>query len=315
VHHDTSQANMEDAIEPIVDTTAEIAAEPIISPSHANQTVKGRLEEYEETMQGMYEHFLEIPLPKIDRIEEDVQTLRDRLVASEGVNTNLRERVRSLELSELSLRDSLRTARAERVEMQFQVRHTTEQLQQCQIAHYHDSARIKRLEAFLCRHFGYRITIPVKRRGLTTAAIERLVNQRVADALAAQEANQNNENGGGNGNMNKAGNRNEENGDVGGVTPVARAYTYIDFLNCQPRNFSGTEGVIVKFATFTLLNGALTWWNSHVQTIGIDEAYEMSWKDLMKLMIKFFCPRNEIEKLESELWNLSVKETDVAGYT
>ncbi|GJR83347.1 reverse transcriptase domain-containing protein [Tanacetum coccineum] len=104
------------------------------------------------------------------------------------------------------------------------------------------------------------------------------------------------------------------------------------------RSFSGTEGVVglarwfkkmesvfrisncspnsqVKFATCTLLDGALTWWNSHVQTIGVDEAYEMPWKDLMKLMIDVYCPRNEIQKLENELWNLYVKGTDVAGYT
>ncbi|GKE88294.1 putative reverse transcriptase domain-containing protein [Tanacetum coccineum] len=71
----------------------------------------------------------------------------------------------------------------------------------------------------------------------------------------------------------------------------------------------------VKFATCTLLDGALTWWNSHVQTIGIDKAYEMPWKDLMKLIIEVYCPRNEIQKLENELWNLCVKGTDVAGYT
>ena len=41
----------------------------------------------------------------------------------------------------------------------------------------------------------------------------------------------------------------------------------------------------------------------------------MSWKDLMKMMIGVYCPRSEIHKLESELWNLSVKGTDVAGYT
>ncbi|GJY55602.1 putative reverse transcriptase domain-containing protein [Tanacetum coccineum] len=52
----------------------------------------------------------------------------------------------------------------------------------------------------------------------------------------------------------------------------------------------------VNFAICTLLDGALTWWNSHVSTIGIDEAYEMSWKDLMKLMIKVYCLRNEIQK-------------------
>ncbi|GKF98581.1 hypothetical protein Tco_0297364, partial [Tanacetum coccineum] len=43
----------------------------------------------------------------------------------------------------------------------------------------------------------------------------------------------------------------------------------------------------------------------------IDEAYEMPWKDLVKFMIEVYCPRNEIQKLESELWNLVVKRTDV----
>ncbi|GKG59498.1 reverse transcriptase domain-containing protein, partial [Tanacetum coccineum] len=62
-------------------------------------------------------------------------------------------------------------------------------------------------------------------------------------------------------------------------------------------------------------NGALTWWNSHVRTVGHDAAYEMSWKDLMKMMTEAYCPRNEIQKLESELWNLTVKGTDVVGYT
>ncbi|GKD38418.1 putative reverse transcriptase domain-containing protein [Tanacetum coccineum] len=112
------------------------------------------------------------------------------------------------------------------------------------------------------------------------------------------------------------------NGGAGRYALVARV-SYKDFLNCQPRSFSGTKGVIglarwfkkiesgfrisncpldsqVKFVAYTLLDGALTWWNSHVQTVGIDEAYEMSWKDLMKLMIEVYCPRNEIQKLEKE---------------
>ncbi|GJT27731.1 hypothetical protein Tco_0908006 [Tanacetum coccineum] len=50
------------------------------------------------------------------------------------------------------------------------------------------------------------------------------------------------------------------------------------------------------------------------RTVGIDGAHEMSWKDLMKLIIEVYCPRNEIQNLESELWNLSVKGTDVDGY-
>nr|GFA04906.1 reverse transcriptase domain-containing protein [Tanacetum cinerariifolium] len=71
----------------------------------------------------------------------------------------------------------------------------------------------------------------------------------------------------------------------------------------------------VKFATCTLHSVALTWWNSHVQTVGHEAAYSMSWKTLMKIMTDKYCPQNEIRKLEMELWELKVKGTDLASYT
>ncbi|GJR84103.1 reverse transcriptase domain-containing protein [Tanacetum coccineum] len=71
----------------------------------------------------------------------------------------------------------------------------------------------------------------------------------------------------------------------------------------------------VKFATCTLLGNALTWWNSHVKTVGHDAAYGMPWKTLMKMLTDKYCPRGEIKKLEIEIWNLKVKGTDVASYT
>nr|GEX76789.1 hypothetical protein [Tanacetum cinerariifolium] len=102
---------------------------------------------------------------------------------------------------------------------------------------------------------------------------------------------------------------------------AARECTYTDFLKCQPLPFKGTEGVAslsqwcermesvfhisnctaenqVKFATCTLHSVALTWWNTHVQTVGHEAAYGMSWKTLMKMMTDKYCPRNEIRKLE-----------------
>ncbi|GJZ33801.1 putative reverse transcriptase domain-containing protein [Tanacetum coccineum] len=60
--------------------------------------------------------------------------------------------------------------------------------------------------------------------------------------------------------------------------------------------------------------GALTWWNSHVRIVGQDVAYAMTWTDLRKKMTDKYCPRNEMKKLEVELWNLKVKGTDVTGY-
>nr|GEZ54241.1 hypothetical protein [Tanacetum cinerariifolium] len=122
---------------------------------------------------------------------------------------------------------------------------------------------------------------------------------------------------GGNGN---GGNGNEGNGNhgmkYGGFMPMARECTFQDFLKCKPHTFSGTEGIVglthwfekietvfnisnclpkyqVKYATCTLQNSALTWWNSQKITIGVDAAYAMKWAGLMKLMTKVYCPRNE----------------------
>ncbi|GJU21969.1 hypothetical protein Tco_1240123 [Tanacetum coccineum] len=151
------------------------------------------------------------------------------------------------------------------------------------------------------------------RSGMTQDVINELIVKRVAEALEAYdtaknpetetemeneqqddniEANVNNGNGNGNGNRNlNVNNR--------GVVPVARECTYQDFMKCQPLNFKGTKGVVgltrwfekmetvfhisnfprryqVKYASCTLLDGALTWWNSHKRTVGVDAAYAMT---------------------------------------
>ncbi|GKA90522.1 putative reverse transcriptase domain-containing protein [Tanacetum coccineum] len=85
-------------------------------------------------------------------------------------------------------------------------------------------------------------------------------------------------------------------------------------MKCQPLNFKGTEGVFeliqwfekmetvfsisncyvenqIKFSTCTLLAGALTWWNSHVRTVGHDVAYAITWTDLKKKITNKYCPR------------------------
>nr|GEU45625.1 putative reverse transcriptase domain-containing protein [Tanacetum cinerariifolium] len=117
-----------------------------------------------------------------------------------------------------------------------------------------------------------------------------------------------NENRGGNGHRNGEGNRyGNPNMNFRGFMPVVRKCTYQDFVKCQPLNFTGTEGLVglahwfekmemvfyisnypqryqVKYASCTLLNSALTWWNSYKRTVGADAAYAMTWKELMKFM-------------------------------
>nr|GEU84775.1 reverse transcriptase domain-containing protein [Tanacetum cinerariifolium] len=94
---------------------------------------------------------------------------------------------------------------------------------------------------------------------------------------------------------------------------TARPCFYADFMKCQPLNFKGTEGV-VKFATCTMLDAALTWWNSQIRSLGPD-AYAMTWEVIKKKTTDKYCPQGEIKKLEIELWNLKVKGNDVSAYT
>nr|GFC31105.1 reverse transcriptase domain-containing protein [Tanacetum cinerariifolium] len=41
----------------------------------------------------------------------------------------------------------------------------------------------------------------------------------------------------------------------------------------------------------------------------------MKWAGLMKLMTEVYCLRNEVQKMETELWNLTVKGNDLTAYT
>ncbi|GJV23186.1 reverse transcriptase domain-containing protein [Tanacetum coccineum] len=137
--------------------------------------------------------------------------------------------------------------------------------------------------------------MPTTRQGMSFEAIEELIVQRVADALLTYKANWNN------GNINGIGNGNGSHDEESGSRTMhtARGCTYKEFLNCQPRNFKGTEEADI----------ALTWWNTHMKTVRIDAAYEMSWKELMKMMTKLalLCPRmvpDEEKKIERYIWVL-----------
>ncbi|GJU85345.1 putative reverse transcriptase domain-containing protein [Tanacetum coccineum] len=158
---------------------------------------------------------------------------------------------------------------------------------------------------------------------VTNAQLQAMINQGVTTALAARDADRN---------------TNDDDSHILGAgvrrtERTARECTYTDFLKCQPLNFKGTEGVAglsqwfermesvfhisnctienqVKFATWTLHSVALTWLNTHVKTVGYDAAYGMPWKTLMKMMTDKYYPRNEIKKLEMEIWDLKVKESD-----
>ncbi|GKF67168.1 hypothetical protein Tco_0196847, partial [Tanacetum coccineum] len=116
---------------------------------------------------------------------------------------------------------------------------------------------------------------------ITLAAIQQLITDGISLALKAQAAI-----------MASASNPNRNTGPTG--TPVAKTGNYKkEFVICQPFYFNGTEGAVglirwfertelvfsrsncakenkVTFATGTLTNDALSWWNAYAHPIGIN---------------------------------------------
>ncbi|GJS91753.1 reverse transcriptase domain-containing protein [Tanacetum coccineum] len=135
--------------------------------------------------------------------------------------------------------------------------------------------------------------------------------------------------------MASASNPNRNTGPIG--TPIAETGNYKEFISCQPFYFNGTEGAVdlirwfeqtesvfsrsncaeenkVAFATGTLTDNALSWWNSYAQPIGIDQANQITWIELKRLLTNKYCPRTEVKKMEDEFYNLVVKENDLKTY-
>ncbi|GKE55746.1 reverse transcriptase domain-containing protein [Tanacetum coccineum] len=159
---------------------------------------------------------------------------------------------------------------------------------------------------------------------ITLAAIQQLINDGISSALKAQAAS-----------MASASNPNRNTGPTG--TPVAKTGNYKEFVSCQPFYFNGTEGAVdlirwfertesvfsrsncaeenkVTFATGTLTDDALSWWNSYAQPIGIDQANQITWTELKRLLTNKYCPRTEVKKMEDEFYNLVVKGNDLKTY-
>nr|GEZ46581.1 hypothetical protein [Tanacetum cinerariifolium] len=117
---------------------------------------------------------------------------------------------------------------------------------------------------------------------VTDAQLKVLIDQGVARALAARDADRS---------------RNDEDSHDSGMgvrrqTPPAQTVFCISNWSVENQ---------IKFSTCTLLGSALTWWNSHVMTIGLDVAYAMTW-ELALLCVRMF-PK-ESKKIERYIGGL-----------
>ncbi|GJT77574.1 putative reverse transcriptase domain-containing protein [Tanacetum coccineum] len=284
-------------------------------------------DEVEDEVESSDRGTMEIPLQRIEDIKTGQRELVSRSLIAGGEKASLLDQVAFLERSNARLRGTMmmEKARADRRLETFAVRRlgfvhdvVYGRWANSRTSSCFDSLAYSSLLLFTCSGKTCSINMTITRSCMTPKAIKELVNRRVEEALAAYEAThaanaleaKNQSQNSSNGDNGNGGNGNGENGNGGNenpnennrdARPVARECTYQDFLKFQPLNFKGTEGVVG-------LAGGLRRWKqcsiSAIRTIRAEAAFSMSWKELMKLMAKVYCPRNEIQKMESELQQL-----------
>ncbi|GKC16864.1 putative reverse transcriptase domain-containing protein, partial [Tanacetum coccineum] len=143
-------------------------------------------------------------------------------------------------------------------------------------------------------------------RATTQAAIEKLVSDRVAVALAQDRATRGNTNGAGGSDSNTRGNARGQGG-----APPARECMYSSFMKCNPTSFHGNEGAVEL----------CRWFEKTKSIFSISECAERNKVKFAaatlqgRALREEFCPPEEIQRMEVELWNLRVKDSNISAYT
>ncbi|GJZ19537.1 reverse transcriptase domain-containing protein [Tanacetum coccineum] len=267
---------------------------------------KTSLERHEEQIEEILNHLDELSLDRIEYIEDKIEGLRKgRVIIQQDFN---------------NLEAKLQQARAK-----------ISKLQKKQMGNNHKISlarfRITDIEHIINESISSsedKKDFNSEALAMTQAAIKKLVADSVAAALEAQAAT-----------MASTNNPNRNTGPTG--TPIARKGNYKEFISCQPFYFNGTEGAVglirwfeqtelvfsrsncaeenkVTFATGTLTDDALSWWNAYAQPIGIEQDNKITWTELKRLLTNKYCPRTEVRKMEDEFYNLTVKGNDLKTY-
>nr|GEX61849.1 hypothetical protein [Tanacetum cinerariifolium] len=98
-----AETNAEDSVGDTIDIVIDVVIVPVTPDDLFASTVAKQLDEYEETMQGMYEHLLEMLIQRLEDIKEEQRAQDTRAVTTYTERANLRERVRTLEASHTRL--------------------------------------------------------------------------------------------------------------------------------------------------------------------------------------------------------------------
>ncbi|GJT40367.1 putative reverse transcriptase domain-containing protein [Tanacetum coccineum] len=68
------------------------------------------------------------------------------------------------------------------------------------------------------------------------------------------------------------------------------------------------------FAASTFEGRALTWWNENVHTLGLANANRIPWTEFKSMMTTEYWPTTKIQRMEQELWTLTLKGDDIEAY-
>ncbi|GJV52950.1 reverse transcriptase domain-containing protein [Tanacetum coccineum] len=131
-------------------------------------------------------------------------------------------------------------------------------------------------------------------------SVRKIVEKRVAKAIEKYEKTRaDSNNAGGSGSTNTGGT----------VVPEMHGCSYKTFMNGKPHSFKGTEGVV----------GLKRWFEKMEQVFEICKCAE---DDKVKFAINVkammtteYCPSTEIQRMEQELWTLTLKGDDIEAYS
>ncbi|GJW52058.1 putative ribonuclease H-like domain-containing protein [Tanacetum coccineum] len=245
----------------------------MLSNSSQNQTYKMYLKHHEKQVEDILNYLDKLYLHHIEKMEEG---RIDRMI----IRRNSDE-----------LKTKLKKIRTQIIKLQ---KKQLGQKDKIAFAHY----RISDLEQII-----EKIQAPLT---LTHATIEELVAHSIVVILKAQVAM-----------MASTNNPNSE----PRKTSAERNCAYEKFTSYQLSYFNGMDGAVglirwfkktesifshskcaeedkVRFAVSTLTKEALSWW---IQSIGIEEAYKITWSELKRLLIEKYCPQTKIKKMEEAI--------------
>ncbi|GKE21058.1 reverse transcriptase domain-containing protein [Tanacetum coccineum] len=99
---------------------------------------------------------------------------------------------------------------------------------------------------------------------------------------------------------------------------VSRGCTYKEFLACNPKEYNGKGGAIVYthwIKKMELVHDMSRCRDNQKVKYAAGSFVGMSWEDFKTLTREEFCPSNEMQKLETELWNYAMVGAGHAAYT